>query len=305
MIKKRSLMIAVLAFTVCSFAAQDTASKNSTNPWKYSVLTNLTLTFNSYSDNWAGSEYGSMAWAWTFNGTAEKQFTKRLSDKNTLKLAFGQTATQKKNDNGNKKWQKFQKSSDLIDFESVLRFTLQSFVDPYISVRLVSQFADERVPGYRCEGNPLTIYESFGAIRDLAKNDRIVWSARIGGAIRQNIDRNDYLDTSLHVDDFTNDGGLEFVTDLKTTTKDNRISYVSQLKVYEALFSSIADKYEGESNESYWRHPDVSWDNTIGVMLLKYITLNIHFEALYDIESDDNIRCRNTIGLSLSYSKAN
>lgn len=291
------------SFSVCSFA-QDTATSN--NGWKYSVLTNLTLNLNNYSDNWAGGELSAISWGWQFNGTAERAFSKLFLNKNTLKLAFGQTAFQEKLASGEKKWQKFKKSSDLIDFESVMRFTFKSYIDPFIGVRVVSQFADTRVAGYYCEGNPLTISESFGAIRDLIKNDRVVWSARLGGAVRQSIDRNDYLPDSLKpADKVTNDGGVELVTDLKAATKDNRISYTSQIKAYEAIVSSSSDLFKGTKMEDFWRYPDITWDNTLGVTLTKYLMLNVYAQLLYDRQIDQDVRYRETVGLSVSYSFAN
>ena len=303
-VKKVLFIAGLLGVSACSFA-QDTATSKS--GWKYSVLTNLTLNLNSYSDNWAGSEFSAMSWGWQFNGTAERQFTKMMFNKNTLKLAFGQTALQEKNvSTGEKKWQKFKKSSDLIDFETVLRFTLHSYVDPFIGARVITQFVDSRVAGYDCNGNPLIITESFGAIRDLLKRDRIVWTARLGGAIRQSIDLNELLPDSLKPSDkLTNDGGMEFVTDLKANTKDNRISYASQIKAYEAMFSSSTDKYKGTKMEDYWRYPDISWENTLGVTLTKYIMLNVYAQLLYDREIDQDVRYRETLGLSLTYSFAN
>jgi hypothetical protein len=152
----------------------------------------------------------------------------------------------------------------------------------------------------------LTITESFGALYDIVKRDRVVWSARLGGAVRQSIDRNESLPDSLKpVDKVINDGGLELVTDFKAATKDNRISYISQIKAYEAIFSSKEDKVKKSSAEDYWRYPDVSWENTIGVVLTKYIMLNVYAQLLYDREVDQDVRYRETVGLSLTYSIAN
>ncbi len=301
--KKIIFPVTIFFALSCSFALDTTGTANK---WKYSVLTNLTLTLNSYSDNWDGSEFSAMSWGWQFNGTAEKQFTKWISDKNTLKLAFGQTTLQEKKANGEKEWQKFKKSSDLIDFESVLRFTFPSLINPFIGARAITQFADTRVSGYYCEGNPLTITESFGALYDIMKRDKVMWSARLGGAVRQLIDRNELLPDSIKpLDKVVNDGGLELVTDFKAAARDNRISYISQIKVYEALFSSKEDKVKNTPAEDYWRYPDVSWENTVGVVLTKYIMLNVYAQLLYDREIDRDVRYRETVGLSLTYSIAN
>ncbi|MDO5576817.1 MAG: hypothetical protein Q4F84_07030, partial [Fibrobacter sp.] len=50
--------------------AQDSVQTKS--GWKFSVLTNATITLNSYSENWSGDEFSTFSWMWQFTGTAEK-----------------------------------------------------------------------------------------------------------------------------------------------------------------------------------------------------------------------------------------
>jgi hypothetical protein len=281
--------------------AQD--STISKNGWKYSILTNLTLSLNGYSNNWAGGEYSAFSWGWQFTGTADKALTTWLTTKNTLKLAFGQTSLQQEDSaSGEKKWQKMKKSNDLIDFENIENFTLKSFVDPFISFRVITQFADMRSDKYTYYLNPVTLTESFGALRQITKNERADWSARLGGAVRQTIDRNDSFCIG---DEVTNDGGIELTTDLKSSSKDNRISYLTQFKIYEALFSSMTDKVKGTPEEDFWRYPDIAWENTLGVNLLKFVMLNLYAQLLYDKEIDQDARLRTNIGLALTYSIKN
>jgi hypothetical protein len=193
------------------------------------------------------------------------------------------------------------KSNDLIDFETVENFTLKSFVDPFISVRVITQFTDMRSDKYTYYLNPATITEGFGVLRGIVKEEQVDWSARFGGAVRQTIDRNS---TFRIGDKITNDGGLELTTDLKAYSKDNRISYLTQLKVYEALFSSIENKVKDTPEENYWRYPDIAWENTLGVNL-KFVMLNLYAQLLYDKEIDQDVRVRSNVGLALTYSIKN
>lgn len=294
---------AIALFSVQSFA-QDSSS-NVKGKWKYSLLTNLTLTLNHYSNNWAGDEVSAFSWGWQLNGSAQRAFTPWLTSINNLKLKFGQTSIKEENSSGKKEWESMKKSSDLIDFESVARFTLNGFIDPYISARAVTQFADMRTAD-KFYLNPAVITESFGAIKDILNNKYVTWNARTGGAVRQSIERNYQLPDSLHPGKkVTNDGGVEFVTDFKAMSKDNRLSYIAQIKVYEAIFSSIADQTQGSSMEKDWRYPDVTWENTLGVTLTKYIMLNLYAQILYDKEIDSDVRLRETVGLALTYTIAN
>lgn len=294
---------AVALFSLNSFG-QDSTS-NAPQKWKYSILTNLTLTLNHYSGNWAGDEVSAFSWGWQFDGSAQRAITPWFTSINNLKLKFGQTSMKEENSSGKKEWESMKKSSDLIDFEAVGRFTLNGFIDPFIAARAVTQFADMRAEK-RIYLNPAAVTESFGAIKDILNNKFIDWNARIGGAVRQSIERNYQLPDSLKPSNkVTNDGGLEFVTNFKAVSKDNRLSYIAQIKVYEAIFSSIAEEMKGSSNEKEWRYPDVTWENTLGVTLTKYIMLNLYAQILYDKEIDSDVRFRETVGLALTYTLAN
>ena len=63
--------------------------------WGVTSDLNITLTQNAYSDNWAGSELGAISWAMNSNSLAESQLTERVHSRNTLVLAFGQTHSQR------------------------------------------------------------------------------------------------------------------------------------------------------------------------------------------------------------------
>jgi glycine hydroxymethyltransferase len=55
----------------------------------------INLTQGIYSDNWSGSEQSTVTWVAQSNTTAQKQMKEWLNNKNTLKLAFGQTHQEK------------------------------------------------------------------------------------------------------------------------------------------------------------------------------------------------------------------
>ena len=111
--------------------------------WKFDSDIMVNLTQSQFSDNWAGSELSNITWTASMNNTAQKQLAEWLKNKNTLKLAFGQTHLQKEDLLGETYWEKPQKSTDQIAFESLMQFTLKTFVDPYLSLRADSQFLDE------------------------------------------------------------------------------------------------------------------------------------------------------------------
>jgi hypothetical protein len=270
------LVAAVLAFAVCVSAGE---------PWKLSLDANVTMTLNSYSENWAGSEVGALSWATQWTGVAEKQLNKSFNTKNTLKLAFGQTKVQLTTS----KWSAPVKSTDLIDFETVWRTTLGTWVDPFISVHALSQFLDGRDPGLAHYGNPVELTEAFGAKRDLVKKERLLWDLRLAGAGRENIDR--VWDSCT-----TTDGGLELVSQLDAALRKDIVKLTSTLKLYEALMREGSEKLNND-----WKYPDISWENKLTVSLAKYIMISYVVQLLYDREVDANARFRQTLALGLTY----
>ena len=114
--------------------------------------------------DWVGGEAGSATWMFLSNSLAEKQINQYTNTKNVLKLQFGQTYTQ---DQDTKDWNDPEKSSDLIDFESVLRFDLDTWVDPFASARIESQFQDKSDDLKTVAFNPVTLTQSVGAAKVL------------------------------------------------------------------------------------------------------------------------------------------
>jgi hypothetical protein len=266
-------------------------------PWKLDLNSNLTTTLNTYSDNWTGGEAGSFAWASQFLGVAEKQISSKLNTKATLKLQFGQTKVQDKTSKG---WSAPQKSTDLIDGEELFRFTFNSWVDPFASIRAISQFLDGSDPLLARYGNPLDLTEALGVSRTLIKNDRIDWSTRLGAAARQLIDRKKFMPSGDRENDITNDGGAEMNMDLKATNAQNWATLLSQLRVYEAVVSSKADEFTGDS-VNYWRYPHIKWDNTLTLTFAKYLMINFSAYLMYDKDIDDKARLKEVFAAGLTY----
>ncbi len=268
-------------------------------PWKIDLENNLTMTQNAYSDNWVGGEASVLAWVFNSNSVAEKQLHARVHNKNTLKLSFGQMHNQ---DTETKKWASPVKSTDLIDFEVVFRFTIESFVDPFASMRVETQFLDSSDPAKDRYVNPVKITESVGVAKVFLKNEKQEWTVRIGPSTRQFINRDVFDPLSGERETFTsNDVGLEFVNDFKTPLAGDRITFTSKLTVYEALFHSEEDELVGLPNEDYWKSPDVNWENIFTANITKYLMVNLYVQLLYDKEIDLGGRFKQTMSLGLTY----
>jgi hypothetical protein len=267
-------------------------------PWKKNMDLNLTLTQNSYSDNWTGGEAGNLSWVANANSGFEKQLSEKVNSKTTIKLAFGQTHSQ---DQESKKWAKPTKSTDLIDIESLARFTLKLWVDPYLAFRFESQFLDASYPRLKRYVNPKKVTESGGVSRQFYKTEKDEILSRLGFALRQIITE-DIVDTTARNTEVnsTNDGGIESVTDAKLTLSD-KLSYTSKLSIYKALFYSKSDKLKGTPQQDYWKEVDVNWENTISAAVAKYVTVSLYVQLLYDKEVSKKGRFKETLSLGLTY----
>jgi hypothetical protein len=269
-------------------------------PWTVSVDANLTLTQNAYSDNWAGDETGALSWTMNSNSLLEKQMSPSFHKKTTLKLSYGQIHSQ---DRETKKWAKPVKSTDLIDLESVLRMTLGWYVDPFVGLRIESQFADESDPDQDRFVNPITFTESFGVARVILKEDAREWTARLGAGFRQFMNRDVLMDpqTGARETQTTSDGGIVFDTEFKTPLAEDRISYSTKLTVFKALFYSESDALQGLPNENDWKAPDVNWENIFTANVTSLIMVNLYLQLLYDKEIDTGTRIKQTLSLGLTF----
>ena len=252
-------------------------------PWEIFIDANVMLTLNTYSNSWTGEEAGSFSWASHLLFQAHKQLHKKFRTENTLKLGFGQSKIQDKDTD---KWSDLQVSTDLIDFETLKKFTLDGFVDPYFAGRVQTTFLDASPTNHEVRyANPIIITESFGVSRNFVDKENHKFSTRFGGATYQRVNRK--IKT-------TNDGGLELVTNYTINAKENIITYTSFLNLYQALMSS-------ENANNKWKTIDIDWQNNLSVNITKYIMINFMFQMLYDRDISEDLRTRQLLSLGLTF----
>ncbi|MCK4350918.1 MAG: DUF3078 domain-containing protein [Candidatus Krumholzibacteria bacterium] len=268
-------------------------------PWTLSADVNLTATQSAYSDNWVGGEAGALSWTFNSNWLAEKQLNSKLHTRNTLKLLFGQTHNQ---DVETKDWAKPVKSTDLIDFESVWRFTLGGIVDPYAGLRIESMFFDQRDPELDRYVNPVKFTESVGIAKVFIKEEKRELLTRLGAGIRQFLDRDRYdIVTDTRENYTSNDAGFIFDAEFKTPLAEEKITYQSKLTVYQAFYYSERDALAGLPEADYWKAPDVNWENIFTAGITEHLMVNLYIQLRYDKEIDLAGRLKQTLSLGITY----
>jgi hypothetical protein len=291
------LTMGVVSSSFAEDAKPEEKAKLVVGKWYPSLEAGLAFTQGTYTNNWTGGDKGSIVWTAIANGSLESQLSEKANWRNTLKLAFGQTHQQKANATGARHWELPQKSTDLIDFESLMRLTLGGFVDPFASLAFQSQFQDATDTGGRkLSFNPMQFKESAGiAKKILDTKDRALLS-RLGFAFRQNSRRNftEAAPSSATMTDHTNDGGLEWVTDYKTQILQSKITWASKLTAYQPVFYSgktdlkdLAAAYLAAQAID----PDVAalstrgsldWENIWSSQITKIVSVNLYTRWIYD-----------------------
>lgn len=291
------MMLTVAALAPAAVAGVNVDSLISLR-WQKAMVFDLQLAQTAYSDSWTGGEAGTFAWVSNLNAKAERRFSQTFNFKSTLKLAFGQTTTQNEE---TKQWSKPKKSTDLIDWENVATFPLNLAVDPYLAVRLESQFLDASYQPKKRYVNPLKLTYSAGVARTMYKKDKDEVGTRLGLALRQLFKKVITDTASLATTDSTLiDGGLEWVTDAQLTLSQ-RIKYVGKLSLYKALFSSNSDEVEGTEFEDYWKAVDANFENTVKISVSKLISVFLYNQFLYDKEISKKGRVKQTLGVGFTY----
>jgi len=292
MANMRSFFIMVIISAVMGF------SSVSAEPWQKSIDFGFNMTQNSYSDSWNGGEAGNVTWVSKIDAMFEKQLSPIFNFKNISKLQFGQVHIQ---DKDTKNWQKPQKSTDKIDIENLGRFTLNSYVDPYVAFRVESQFLDASYDPIKRYFNPVLFTESAGIAKVFYEKDKDRIMSRLGFSIRQNMNKV-IVDTLSEESktETTNDGGLESVSDVNFIFSEN-LTYTGKLSMFKALYYSEKDQLAGTASEDYWKAIDINFENTISASVTKYINVSLYIQLIYDKQIDLRGRLKETLGLGLTY----
>lgn len=259
--------------------------------WKISTDVTFSLSQSAYSDNWQGEEVGNINWIIKSHTRADKKLSKLFTNRNNLRMSYGQTHQQTETEAGEKKWGKPFKSTDRIDFDSILLATLNKYVDPFFSFRWESQFLYKDLEDDTYIINPMRFTESAGVARDIIDIENHRLSSRLGAAFRQKFNR------ALEDDELLVDGGIEFISDYHRRFVQRGINFDSKLILYQALYYSDED----DDDEDDWKALDITWENTITTRLFSIVNMVFNFDFIYDKQEHRKGQFRQHLGIGLSW----
>jgi hypothetical protein len=301
---KRICVGVVLAMVALGFVAgvtnaqEEAAQKElEIGKWYFALDVGLAMSQAAYTANWNGGEQGQLAWTSILNSKLENQLRKSVNWRNTLKLAFGQTHNQKHDDAGIRFWDRPEKTTDLIDLESIVRFTMGHWVDPYLAGRAISQFLDITDPfGRDLFISPMTLFLSGGFAREFYRTEDEFLLSRLGGAFRENI-RQLYPmappDNTKRTEK-SHDAGIEWVSDYAIKVLEDKVLWTSKLTVYKPIEYSFRGDMDNISEadreqygldgdvSSYPNAVDVNWENIFSAEVTSWLNFNLYFMFVYD-----------------------
>jgi DUF3078 family protein len=253
-------LVLVLGFGLPAVAADGDAD----GTWKKDFEFGVNLLQSSYSNNWNGGEKGSIVWNVRFDGQMEKQLSPMTNWRNTLKLVYGQTHNQDRDANNDLIWRSPDKSDDLIDFESLFRFTPDGWVDPFVALNFNSLFKDLSDPNRPLNLNPMKFKETAGISKQLIDEDGRFMMTRLGAAFSQNMRAT--FESPIPDDTTTNETttemGLELITEYKDTVLEEKVAWESKLTLALPVIYSGKSIFEDDLTaadlESYGLPADIA-----------------------------------------------
>jgi hypothetical protein len=288
-------LVAVGLAWCAAVEAQD-SKVPSAGPWTFGTTVGVNLAQSAFSANWAGGDRGSLVWVLTSQASAERQFSSAFNWKNSLDLAYGQTAQQRLDPvTAELRWGSPDKTTDAIAFQSVARWTLGALIDPYAAFSAESQFQDQTDPRGILKFNPIKLKESAGAARQLFKSEDSEGLTRLGFAFRQVLAKTFTDPFGLERRSFTtNDGGVEWQTDITRPMLEKKVLYKGTLLVFQPVFYSESDDLARvdaalraadparESVADFWKATDVNFQNLFSAQITKSLGVNLTVQWVYD-----------------------
>jgi Protein of unknown function (DUF3078) len=262
LVRKTIGLALAISSSSLTFAAADTTAM--TEGWKRSLTGNLNLS-QSYYDNWSKGGTDALAWDLGFGGAANLMH-EDYTWENSFFAAYGMTKVQALAS---------RKSTDEWKVESIYTRKYGTWVNPFISARVNSQWSD----GYSYNDSaktrkaistffdPAYFTETVGL--GFAYQDYL--TERLGFTLKQTIsDKYDFADdieTESKIEALKSEYGLGSVTEFKKPVMEN-VLLASRLEVF--------------VNFKGFDEVDLNWDNILSAKVNKWISLNFNLNLLYD-----------------------
>ena len=289
---------AVLSLALAAgIAHADLPKRMAAGPWTISEDLSLNLSQSAFSTNWSGGDKGSIVAVAGSVTSTTRQLRTGFNLAASLTLAYGKTEHEAADpaNPGRNVWGTPDKTMDQILFETTGRFTAAWIADPFLALRVESQFEDQTNPAGVLNLNPVKITESGGFARPLVQNGESSTITRLGFGFRQTLGRTLLGASPRTISTFhSNDGGVQWQTDVKQPMFDKHVTYTGSLLVFQPLFyskSTALGRFDRaaraavpgrEAVARFWKATNVNFQNAFVAQITAHINVNLAAQLVYD-----------------------
>ena len=273
------LLVFALASVTFSQEPKPASPVTADSVWTHAMIVNANITQVSFTD-WAQGGENALAYALFLEG--KSTYARNVINwVNSYKFGYGQAKLGT---------QGIRKTDDVIDLESVFTYKIGTYINPFISASLKTQFTEgvkyDAAGGATPVSNffdPAYITQTVG----VGYQPGPVVKTRLGVSLREIVVNQYGLayigDTTKKVDV---DGGLESVTEVGWTIMENVV-----LNAKLEIFAPV-------------KHLDrltVRSDNTISAKVNKLISMNLNVQLINDPQVQARTQIKQTLALGFSF----
>ncbi len=279
----KTILSFLLLFTASIAVAQESKPVVPTaltdTSWKHTMIISANVTQVSFTD-WAQGGENALAYALFLEGKSTYAVDV-VNWVNSYKFGYGQAKLGS---------QGIRKTDDDIDLESVFTYKIETYINPFVSASLKTQFTEG--VKYDALGNAMPVSNFFDPAyitqtAGIGYQPGPVVKTRLGVSLRE-IVVNKYA--MAYIGDSTKtievDGGLESVTEVAWTIMENIV-----LNAKLEIFAPVKQ----------FDRMTVRSDNTLSAKVNKLISMNLNVQLINDPQVQARTQIKQTLALGISF----
>ncbi len=276
-------MISLLLLVAASAAlAQDSKSvlpASADTSWKHTMIISANITQVSFTD-WAQGGENALAYALFLEGKSTYAVNV-IEWVNEYKFGYGQAKLGS---------QSIRKTDDKIDLGSVLTYKIGTYINPFASASLNTQFAEGVL--YDATGHAIQVSNFFDPAYimqtvGVGYQPGPIVKTRLGAALRETIAKN-YA--KAYIGDSTKtvkvESGVESVTEVGWTVMENVV-----LNAKLEIFAPV----------KHFNLTTIRSDNTLSAKVNKFLSMNLNVYLLNDPQVQARTQIKQTLALGFNY----
>ncbi|MGA3287834.1 MAG: DUF3078 domain-containing protein [Bacteroidota bacterium] len=279
-----SLLLLIVASAALAQESQPVVPALADTSWKHTMIISANITQISFTD-WSQGGENALAYALFLEG--KSAYAKDVIEwVNEYKFHYGQAKLGT---------QSIRKMDDKIDLESVLAYKIGTYINPFASASLNTQFAEGVI--YDATGHATPVSNFF----DPAYLMQTVGfgyqpgpdvKTRLGAAVRETIAKtfaskySDDLTTTSEVEKLRIEFGVESVTEVGWTVMEN-VVLNAKLEIFVPVM--------------HFDRTSVRSDNTLSAKVNKFLSMNLSVCLINDPQVQARTQMKQTLALGFSY----